>query len=77
MPRKPGHTAYSSALDGSEFTPDETEFLLAVAAYQKRFGRRYPTWREILHILRCLGYRKVAEPVPVNQPCPPPTDDTV
>jgi hypothetical protein len=41
-----------------------------MAAYQKRFRRRYPTWREVLHILRCLGYRKVAESVPVDQLLP-------
>ncbi len=70
MPRKPGYTAYSLALDGSEMTRQEVEFLLAVSAYQRRYGRRYPTWREILHVLRCLGYRKVAEAVPVGPPQP-------
>jgi hypothetical protein len=52
-------------------TDDETEFLLAVAAYQKRFNRRYPTWLEVLHVLRCLGYRKTAESVPIDQRKPP------
>ena len=27
--------------------------------------------REILYVLRCLGYRKVAEPVAVGEPQPP------
>ncbi|MBN9121408.1 MAG: hypothetical protein J0I06_20030 [Planctomycetes bacterium] len=45
--------------------------MLAVAWYQKRFGRRYPTWTEVLNILRCLGYRKTAEPVPIGEPAPP------
>jgi len=66
-----GYTSYSLGLDGSEITPDETEFLLAIAAYQKRFRRRYPTWREVLHIARCLGYRKVADATPISQPQPP------
>lgn len=61
------HTAYTLGLDGSEFTPDETEFLLAMLAYQKRFRRRYPTWREVLHVARCLGYRKTETP---PQPLP-------
>jgi hypothetical protein len=52
-------------------TADEWEFLLAVAAFQKRTGRRYPTWREVLHVAACLGYRKVADPVPVAEPRPP------
>ena len=61
MLRPTEHTAYTLGLDGSEITSDETEFLLAMLAYQKRFRRRYPTWREVLHIARCLGYRKVAD----------------
>lgn len=75
MPRKPGYTSYSAALDGSEMTADEVEFLIAVAAFQKHTGRRYPTWREILHVLRCLGYRKVAEEVPIGPPHPPPDEE--
>ncbi len=71
MPRKPGYTSYSAALDGSEMTPDEVEFLLAMSSFQRRTGRRYPTWREILYVLRCVGYRKTAEPVPVGEPQPP------
>jgi hypothetical protein len=71
MPREAGYSAYSFKFDGSEMTPDEWEFLLAMAGFQRRFGRRYPTWREVLHVARCLGYRKVAEPVPICQPQPP------
>ena len=66
-----GYTAYSLGFDGSEVTPDEAEFMLAMAAYQKRARRRYPSWREVLHVARCLGYRKVAEPEPVEEPKPP------
>jgi hypothetical protein len=65
------YTSYSLSYDGADMTADETEFLLAIASYQKRFGRRYPTWLEVMHILRCLGYRKVEEPVPIHQPIPP------
>jgi hypothetical protein len=65
------HCSYSLSFDGADMTADDNEFLLAIAAYQKRSGRRYPTWREVLHVLRSLGYRKVAEPVPVVEPQPP------
>jgi hypothetical protein len=74
VPRFNGFTAYDPHFHGSEFTPEEVEFMLAVRAYQTRFGRRYPTWREVLHVLRCLGYRKVADPVPVGAPEPPEGD---
>jgi hypothetical protein len=65
------YTSYSIHFDGADMTDDDTEFLHAIAAYQKRFGRRYPTWLEVLNVLRCLGYRKVAESVPVAEPQPP------
>jgi hypothetical protein len=67
------YTSYSLYFDGSEMTAEDTEFLLAIASYQKRFHRRYPTWLEVLNVLRCLGYRKVAEPVPIDEPKPPST----
>jgi hypothetical protein len=65
------YTSYSTHYDGAAMTDDDTEFLRAIAAYQKRFGRRYPTWLEVLTVVRCLGYRKVAEPVPLAEPQPP------
>jgi len=65
------YTSYSLYFDGSDMTEDETEFLLAIASYQKRFHRRYPTWLEVLNVLRCLGYRKVGEAVPIDEPKPP------
>ena len=37
---------------------DEWEFLKAMERYQRRSGRRYPTGREVLRVLRSLGYRK-------------------
>jgi hypothetical protein len=71
VPHWDSYTSYSWFFEGSEMTEDETEFLLAMSAYQKRFRRRYPTWREVLTVLRCLGYRKVAEPAPIDEPQPP------
>lgn len=65
------HSAYSVHFDGSGYTADETEFLLAVLAYQKRFRRRFPTWCEALFIARCLGYRKVAAAVAIEVPMLP------
>ena len=43
---------------------DEWEFLKAMERYQRRSGRRYPTWREVLRVLRSLGYRKGPPPPP-------------
>jgi hypothetical protein len=62
MRRPDGFTMRSLHFDGSELTPEEIEFALAMSAYQKRFQRRYPTWREVLLVAHQLGYRKVAPP---------------
>lgn len=41
-----------------EYSADELEYLGAMAAYQKRTGRRFPTLTECLAVARELGYRK-------------------
>ena len=30
--------------------------------YKRRSGRQFPTWSEVLEVIRSMGYRKVAEP---------------
>jgi len=70
MPKKIGASTYSEAFQGSDYSDAEWEFIKAMAAYQKRWRRRYPSWREVLFVLKCLGYRKVAEPVAVEKSMP-------
>lgn len=41
---------------------EEIEFMNAMDDYKRRSGRQFPTWSEVLEVLRDLGYRKVAEP---------------
>jgi hypothetical protein len=66
MPARNGVAGFQENFPGGDYTADEWEFIQAVAAYQKRFRRRYPSWREVLHVARCLGYRKVAAPIPID-----------
>lgn len=40
--------------------PDELEFINAINAYRQRYGRPFPTWSEVLHVLKFLGYRRAA-----------------
>ncbi len=47
---------------GANFTAEEIEFLLAIERYQRERRRRFPTWHEVLRVLKSLGYRKVAPP---------------
>ena len=43
---------------GSDVTPDEWEFMQAMERYQRIHKRRFPSWREVLMVLKSLGYRK-------------------
>ncbi|QDU38763.1 hypothetical protein Mal4_30930 [Maioricimonas rarisocia] len=45
-----------------DYKPDEIEFMKAMDDYKRRSGRQFPTWSEVLEVLRDLGYRKVAAP---------------
>ena len=45
-----------------DYKPDEVEFMQAMDDYKRRSGRQFPTWSEVLEVLRDLGYRKVAAP---------------
>ena len=46
-----------------DYKPDEIEFMTAMDDYKRRSGRPFPTWSEVLEVLRDLGYRKVAAPM--------------
>jgi hypothetical protein len=48
-----------------EYTDDEIEFMKAMDEYKRLSGRMFPTWSEVLEVIGCLGYRKVAEPTPL------------
>jgi hypothetical protein len=65
MPPIVGFSRCAETYPGSDITPEEWEFVAAVAAYQKRWGRRYPSWREVFGVFVALGYRKVAPPTPL------------
>jgi hypothetical protein len=41
--------------------PEEMEFINAINAYKQRHARPFPTWSEVLHVLRALGYTKTSE----------------
>jgi hypothetical protein len=51
-----GHPATSEI----EYTAAELEFMAAVERWQNRTGRRHPSWRELLEIVRSLGYVRAA-----------------
>jgi hypothetical protein len=49
---------------------DEVEFINAINDYKDKFGRPFPTWSEVLHVLRTLGYLRMDVPFPFPFPVP-------
>ena len=45
-----------------DYSIDEIEFMKAMDQYKRENRRPFPTWSEVLEVLRALGYRRVAEP---------------
>ena len=45
-----------------DYNDDETTFMKAMDRYKRENRRPFPTWSEVLEVLRSLGYRRVAEP---------------
>jgi hypothetical protein len=58
MPNPLTPIAVSHEYPGSEITGEVLEFVRAMEVYQRRYHRRYPTWSEVLYVLRTLGYAK-------------------
>jgi hypothetical protein len=46
---------------------EQFEFLMAIDEYKKQNTRPFPTWTEVLEVIKALGYRKVTEPQPLEQ----------
>ncbi|MEX0725147.1 MAG: hypothetical protein WEB58_19620 [Planctomycetaceae bacterium] len=45
-----------------DYSVDEIDFMKAMDDYKRRSGRQFPTWSEVLEVVRSMGYRRVAEP---------------
>lgn len=41
-----------------DYTEDEVEFMRAMDDYKRKSGRMFPTWSEVLEVVRSLGYQK-------------------
>ena len=48
-----------------DYSDDETDFMKAMDRYKRDNRRPFPTWSEVLEVMRSLGYRKVAEPTDI------------
>lgn len=50
------------AAEEGEMTEEQFDFILAIEEYKKVNNRPFPSWTEILDIIKAIGYRKVADP---------------
>ena len=55
-----------SAEEG-QMSDEQFEFLMAIDEYKRKNTRPFPTWTEVLEVIKALGYRKIAEPQPLEQ----------
>lgn len=44
--------------DEGEMNPEQFLFLMAIDAFKKSNDKMFPTWSDILEVIRLLGYRK-------------------
>jgi hypothetical protein len=45
-----------------DYSDEEIIFMKAMDQYKRSNRRPFPTWSEVLEVLRSLGYRKIEEP---------------
>ncbi len=44
-----------------DYSDEETDFMNAMDRYKRDNRRPFPTWSEVLEVMRAMGYRKVAD----------------
>lgn len=58
--RGPGRrrSDFMKAAEEGEMTEEQFLFLMAINAFKEANGRHFPTWTDVLEVVRLLGYRK-------------------
>lgn len=65
------------AAEEGEMTDEQFEFCMAIETYKKVNKKMYPTWTEVLEVIRALGYRKVSTRTIKLENCPEPVLEKV
>ncbi len=67
--RGPGRrrTDFAKSAEEGEMTSEQFLFLMAIDAYKRVNNKSFPTWTEVLEVVRKLGYRKT-QPSELNLP---------
>ncbi|MCE9588993.1 MAG: hypothetical protein K8S99_00535 [Planctomycetes bacterium] len=60
--RGPGRrrSDFMKSAEEGEMTPEQFLFITAVDAYKRVNNKPFPTWTEVLEVIRKLGYRKTS-----------------
>lgn len=58
--RGPGRrrTDFAKAAEEGEMTKEQFLFVMAIDAFKRANGKMFPTWTDVLEVIRLLGYRK-------------------
>jgi hypothetical protein len=51
-----------------DYSQDEIEFMRAMDDYKRKSGRMFPTWSEVLEVVRSLGYTRPETTATVAEP---------
>ncbi len=61
--RGPGRrrTDFTKAAEEGEMTKEQFLFLVAIDAFKQANGKTFPSWTDVLEVIRLLGYRKTCK----------------
>jgi len=67
--RGPGRrrTDFTKSAEEGEMNKEQFLFLVAIDAFKKANGKTFPSWTDVLEVIRLLGYRKTC-PSALNLP---------
>ncbi|MDI6449065.1 hypothetical protein [Anaerobaca lacustris] len=55
------------AAEEGQMSDEQFEFVMAIDEYKRANARPFPTWTEVLDLIKALGYRRVADPQPLAE----------
>ena len=56
------------AAEEGQMSDEQFEFLMAIQEFKRANSKPFPSWTEVLELIKALGYRKVAAPQPLGRP---------
>ena len=56
------------AAEQGQMSQEQFEFLMAIDEYKRKNDRPFPTWTEVLDVIKTMGYRKVANSEKLLEP---------